>query len=148
MSVPNRIDQAAELQELVSRFVREFGLHQPDRTPCGQPIPVSEAFALAELARAGELRQVELVRRLRLGKSTTSRLVGQLTGRGWCERDEAPDDGRGVLLRLTPAGRTAAANLAGARRDRFSQVLSGIPETERDQVLHSLALLVEAADED
>ncbi|MQA97184.1 MAG: MarR family transcriptional regulator, partial [Streptosporangiales bacterium] len=32
-----------ELQQAVARFVRAFGLHQPDQTPCGQPIPTSEA---------------------------------------------------------------------------------------------------------
>lgn len=141
-------DPAGELQELVARFVREFGLHQPDRTPCGQPIPVSEAFALAELGREGELRQQELVRRLRLRKSTTSRIVSQLVERGWCERTGAPDDGRGVLLRITPAGRAAADGLARARQERFARLLRGIPDEERDQVLRSLALLVEAADED
>lgn len=138
--------QAAELQDLVVRFVRDFGLHQPDRTPCGQPLPVSEAYAISELARSGELRQVELVRRLRLRKSTTSRLVGQLVRRGWVERDGAPSDGRGVLLRVTDAGRAAAADIAKARSERFSLVLQGIPEAERADVLRSLELLVEAAD--
>lgn len=138
--------QAAELQDLVVRFVRDFGLHQPDRTPCGQPLPVSEAYAISELARSGELRQVELVRRLRLRKSTTSRLVGQLVRRGWVERDDAPSDGRGVLLRVTDAGRVAAEDVAKARSERFSLVLQGIPESERADVLRSLELLVEAAD--
>lgn len=65
------------------RFVRNFGLHQPDRTPCGQPLPVSVAYALAEIARDGGLRQVELGRRLKLEKSTVSRLVANLRIRGW-----------------------------------------------------------------
>lgn len=143
--MPPLEDHAIELQELMGRFVREFGLHQPDQTPCGQPIPVSEAFALTELAREGTMRQVELVRRLRLNKSTTSRVVSQLTQRGWCERAEAPDDGRGVLLRITAAGERAAENLAAARRERFAKLLGGIPEDQREQVLRSIALLVEAA---
>lgn len=140
--------QAADLQEVVGRFVRGFGLHQPARTPCGQPIPVSEAHALSELDRQGELRQVELARRLRLEKSTTSRLVGQLVDRGWVERAPAPVDGRGVLLRLTTAGRAAASNLAQARRERFSQVLRAIPEAERAEVLRALNLLVGALDDE
>lgn len=93
-----------ELQEAVARFVRAFGLHQPDQTPCGQPVPVSEAHALGELARDGALRQSELAHRLRLEKSTTSRLVTQLINRGWADRTPAPDDGRGVLVQLTPHG--------------------------------------------
>ncbi|MDO0934446.1 MarR family transcriptional regulator [Streptomyces sp. DG2A-72] len=105
----------ALLQDVLRGFVRAFGLHQPERTPCGQAIPVSEAHALGELAQEGELRQVELGRRLRLEKSTVSRLVGQLAARGWVERAAAPGDGRGVVLRLTPSGQKAAHNLADAR---------------------------------
>lgn len=139
--------EARELQEAVTRFVRAFGLHQPDRTPCGTPIPASEAHALAELARAGELRQVELARRLRLEKSTTSRIVTQLVTRGWAERSPAPGDGRGVLVRLTPHGQAAAERLAAARQARFGAALERIPASERQAVLRALALLTEAVDE-
>ncbi|GIH81096.1 hypothetical protein Plo01_75250 [Planobispora longispora] len=131
----------------MARFVRVFGLHQPDRTPCGTPVPTSEAHALGELAHEGELRQVELVQRLRLEKSTTSRIVTQLVRRGWAERSAAPDDGRGVLVRLTPQGHQAAQNLAAARRARFGAALERIPAGERDAVLRALALLTEAVDE-
>jgi DNA-binding MarR family transcriptional regulator len=136
-----------ELQEAIGRFVRAFGLHQPDRTPCGRPIPVSEAHAISELAREGELRQNELVHRLRLEKSTTSRIVGQFVARGWAERAPAPGDGRGVLIRLTPAGRRAADELAVARRSKFSAVLNRVPEDQRVDVLRALEILTEAVDE-
>ncbi|MEV5889545.1 MarR family winged helix-turn-helix transcriptional regulator [Nonomuraea fuscirosea] len=136
-----------ELQEAVSRFVRAFGLHQPDQTPCGQPVPTSEAHALGELARDGALRQSELAHRLRLEKSTTSRLVTQLINRGWAERTPAPDDGRGVLVQLTQHGRNAAARLAEARAKRFSAVLDRVPEGERADVLRALSLLTKAIDE-
>lgn len=136
-----------ELQDAVGRFVRAFGLHQPDQTPCGRPIPVSEAHALGELARDGALRQSELTQRLRLEKSTTSRLVTQLINRGWAERIPAPDDGRGVLVQLTPAGRNAARQLAKARAARFSSILDRVPENERAGVLHALEILTEAMDE-
>ncbi|MFI7635295.1 MarR family winged helix-turn-helix transcriptional regulator [Nonomuraea sp. NPDC049400] len=135
-----------ELQDAVARFVRAFGLHQPDQTPCGRPIPVSEAHALGELARDGALRQSELAQRLRLEKSTTSRLVTQLINRGWAERTPAPDDGRGVLVQLTPAGGNAAEQLAKARAARFSSILDRVPEGERDGVLHALEILTEAID--
>ncbi|TDD56483.1 MarR family transcriptional regulator [Nonomuraea terrae] len=136
-----------ELQDAVSRFVRAFGLHQPDRTPCGQPVPVSEAHALGELAREGALRQSELAHRLRLEKSSTSRLVTQLINRGWAERTPAPDDGRGVLVRLTPEGANAAQRLAEARAARFAALLDRVPEGERATVLHALQVLTEAVDE-
>lgn len=129
------------------RFVRNFGLHQPDHTPCGQPLPVSEAHALAEIARDGRLRQVELVRRLRLEKSTVSRLVANLAARGWLHRSIPSDDGRGVLLELTDAGVTAAAVQADARRARLSGLLSRIPDERRAAVVQALQTLAEVTDE-
>jgi DNA-binding MarR family transcriptional regulator len=137
----------AAAQDALMRFIRGFGLHQPDRTPCGQPLPVSEAHALAEIARDGALRQVELTRRLRLEKSTVSRLVTNLEKRGWVRRRGAGDDGRGVLLELTDAGVTAAARQAEARRDRFTTLLTRIPDDQRAAVLLALQTLAEATDD-
>jgi DNA-binding MarR family transcriptional regulator len=133
-------------QDALMRFVRNFGLHQPDRTPCGQPLPVSEAHALTELARTGSLRQVELARRLRLEKSTVSRLVTNLVGRGWASRRAADEDGRGVLLELTDAGATAAARLSQARQERMVALLDRVPEEERAAVVRALRALAEAAE--
>lgn len=147
MSKDRRTDDPAVLQKALGSFIRAFGLHQPETTPCGQPISVSEAHALSELAQEDELRQVELTRRLRLQKSTVSLLVGQLSARDWVERVPAPEDGRGVVLRLSSSGRRAAQNLDEARRERFSQLLESIPAHERAGVLHALDVMVEALDE-
>jgi DNA-binding MarR family transcriptional regulator len=103
---------------------------------------------LGELAQERETRQVELTRRLRLQKSTVSRLVGQMSARGWVERAPAPNDGRGVVLRLTAEGQRAAQNLGEARRERFSRLLNAIPAHERAGVLHALDVMVEALHEE
>jgi DNA-binding MarR family transcriptional regulator len=136
------------LQSSIIAFVREFGLHQPDMTPCGVAVSVSQAHALSELGEAEALTQSDLGSRLRLSKSTVSRLVGQLQERGWVHRDKGrPDDGRVVQLRLTDAGIRIHHRLAGARRDRMRQLLERVPEAERQTVLHALKLLTEAADD-
>jgi DNA-binding MarR family transcriptional regulator len=147
MSVRSISDRTA-LQDGVISFVRAFGLHRPDETPCGKPIPVSEAHALMELAKDDALTQTELGMRLRLEKSTVSRLVGQLLARGWLERERHPGDGRAVLLHLTPGGRRAAAEIEQARRVRFASLLDRIPEEDRDQVVRALAVLAEALDDE
>ncbi|MDI6098834.1 MarR family transcriptional regulator [Actinoplanes sp. NEAU-A12] len=139
------LDQALLLQGRISAFVRAFGLHQPDRTPCGQPVPSSEAHALGELDRDGPLTQTELGRRLRLEKSTVSRLVNQLINRGWARRAERDGDARLVWLELTPAGGRAAGELAAARAARFAELLRNIPAEQRPAVIDALTTLVEAA---
>ncbi len=97
-----------------------------------------------ELARGGVLVQKDLASRLRLEKSTVSRLVGMLEKRGWVERGRSPEDGRAVELRLTESGARAAAGIAEARRAKFARILEAIPEAERESVLGALKTLEEA----
>ena len=137
-----------ELQERMVALVRAFGLHKPDETPCGRPVSVAEAHALMELSREdGPLVQKELAARLRLQKSTVSRLVGMLEGRGWVGRHRSPTDGRAFEVGLTAAGVKAASEIAEARRDKFARVLEAIPEERRASVLAAMRTLEEAMDE-
>ncbi len=134
------------LEDRVMAFVRAFGLHRPDLTPCGEPVTVSQAHALAELASRGPVPQWELAEALGLSKSTVSRLVGQLEERGWVERGpRKAHAGRMVDLHLTAAGQAMSARVGEARRERMERLLAKLPETERPAVLHALSALVEAA---
>lgn len=137
------------LQEQMISLVRAFGLHQPDRTPCGEPVPVSEAHALLELNRApsGGLSPTALAGRLHLDRSTVTRLLQRLAARGWLERECDPADGRAAVLRLTPAGREAADELAAARAVKFARVWADIPATEREMVLRALDVLARAMEQ-
>jgi hypothetical protein len=82
---------AARLQQEMIGFIRAFGLLSSDRTPCGQPMAPSDAHALTEIVSDGGLTQRELVDRLRLDRSSVSRLVDRLAVRGWVERANGPD---------------------------------------------------------
>jgi len=97
-----------------------------------------------KLAREAPLLQKDLAWRLRLERSTVSRLVGAMEGRGWIERARSTRDRRAIELRLTDAGRRAAHNLAEARRAKFAQILEAIPEEERSSVIRALGILEEA----
>jgi DNA-binding MarR family transcriptional regulator len=132
-----------DLERRLVAFVRAFGLHQPERTPCGEPISVSQAHALTELA-AQPLTQAELARRLRLDRSVVSRLADALEERGWLRRERHPQDQRAVQLVLTDEGRAAADRLAGARRARLTTLLDGVPVEERDTVLRALEVLTDS----
>lgn len=134
------------LQKQMVALVRAFGLHRPEQTPCGKPVAVAEAHALMDLAQHPQLAQHELATRLRLGKSTVSRLVGQMEERGWVTRSRSTADGRVLLLELTEAGRSQAEELAQARQAKFARVLAAIPAEQRGMVVEMLGVLVEAID--
>ncbi len=123
-------------------------MHRPDRTPCGAPLPVSEAHALLEVARHGPLSSTELAKRLQLEKSTVSRIVTKLERRGWIRRLPYEDDGRVALLELTPVGRETEAGIAEARRRRLASLLQRVPAADRVLLLQALDTLVEATLED
>jgi DNA-binding MarR family transcriptional regulator len=126
----------AALQSRVVAFVRAFGLHRPDQTPCGATIPVSQAHAISVLATEGAMTQTVLSGHLGLTKSTVSRLVHRRAGDG---------DARCRLVELTPAGHDTAADLAALRQARFARLLERIPQHDRPGVLDALDTLIEAA---
>lgn len=128
-------------------LTRAFGWHRPESTPCGQPVPISEAHALLELSRGIPMSQTELGAALNLRKSTVSRLVGNLSSRGWLERTRNEADGRAWDLGLTPAGMDAAATLARARQARMDGILRRIPVAERSKLMDSLTTLIGAINE-
>ncbi len=138
------MSDAEDLSDAVVSFVRCFGLHRPVRTPCGFDASVADAHALSELEQ-GPLRQMDLVDRLGLAKSTVSRVVSALVKRGWVYREATDSDGRGIILVLTDAGLDAAARLRTARSQRMQALLDQVPASRRSEVVEVLRLLQEAA---
>ena len=128
-------------------LVRSFGLHRPDETPCGEPVPVAEAHALMDLAAHGPLNHGELATRLRLEKSTVSRLVRQLEKRKWIKRTAAAADRRVIHIQLTPSGQAAAQRLADARHSKFDNLLAALPKAKRASILEAMSTLVRAMDD-
>jgi DNA-binding MarR family transcriptional regulator len=129
-------------------FVRAFGLHRPDETPCGAPVPVSEAHAVTVLGEHDGLTQNQLAHHLGLTKSTVSRLVDQLERRGWARRAIGDGDARRRLVTLTSEGAKAGREIGRRRRERLTQLLERIPEADRPAVLAALDTLIAAASEE
>ncbi len=136
-----------QFQATMVALVRAFGWHRPMSTPCGKPVPIAEAHALVELEKQPVLTQHELTARLNLSKSTVSRLVGNMVRRNWVERSRNAVDGRVADLRLTDAGRNAAAEMVQARERKMAGVLEAVSAENRPQLIENLNLLLEAIHE-
>jgi DNA-binding MarR family transcriptional regulator len=134
----------ADAQDQLLALVREFGLHRTDPTGGGEPVSMSEHQALMELSSGEELSQTALAVRLRLEKSTISRLAVQMEARGWLERNRDTADARLVRLRLTPHGRALARDLSAFRASKLQGMLRAIPEADRESVLQSLKVVIRA----
>jgi DNA-binding MarR family transcriptional regulator len=85
---------------------------------------------------SGWLRQNELNDHVLLSQSSLSRLVERLEKRGLVERRPAPDDGRGVLIRLTDAGRELQKTIGREHvRDIASLVGPALTAEEQRELL-------------
>ena len=111
-----------------------------------------EFDVLAALRRSGEpfaLSPGQLVRETLVTSGTMTNRVDRLAARGLVEREEHPDDRRGVLVRLTAAGRAnvdaALADLLAAERI----MLRSLSTSDQDQlvrILRSLLVLYDTKD--
>jgi DNA-binding MarR family transcriptional regulator len=109
-------------------------------------LPLSWYDVLVQLSEApdGRLRMHELARRVLLSKSGLTRLVDRLCAAGYLGREPDPDDGRGTLAVLLPAGRqalraSAGVHLRGVERS-FTSVL--LP-AERDALIAAFSRILD-----
>ena len=137
----------ADLHGLLLDLVRSVGLlHVVDAEAVGQ-VSLSEIFALHELDAGDGLAQQELASRLRLDKSTVSRLVAGLEARGLLLRERDPDNRRIVRLSITPAGHRMHVDLAAGMHARQECVLAAMTPAERAALGTGLAGLLRALHE-
>lgn len=90
------------LAYLTSSLVRKMRLlERQEMTCCG--VPVSQAMVLQALHKSGgSLRMGDVAALLGVVQSTATRLVEPLVEQECVRRERAPEDGRVVLIALTP----------------------------------------------
>jgi DNA-binding MarR family transcriptional regulator len=104
--------------------------------PAFKSLAVNEYDVLFTLSRcpSGWLRLNELNDHVLLSQSSLSRLVERLEKRGYVERMPAPDDGRGVLIKLTEAGWDLQKQI-GREHVRDIAALVGLSTAEQQELL-------------
>lgn len=135
-----------DLHGLLLELVRAMGeLVNADESGEGGPtVTMSEALTLHELDSDVVLSQQELADRLRLDKSTVSRLVAGLEQRDLIRRHRDPGNRRYVQLMLTPAGRRLHRDLGTVMHRRQQRVLAHLTTAERQALRTGLQALLRA----
>jgi DNA-binding MarR family transcriptional regulator len=90
-------------------------------------LALGEARCLAAIGSFAPLSVMDLAWHANLDKGQASRAAQTLVSHGWVVKQPSPTDGRGVVLGLTPAGRSLHRRLLGlvqARNRRIAQCLS------------------------
>jgi DNA-binding MarR family transcriptional regulator len=102
---------------------------------------------LAALAELREAKTTRVLESTSLDKMRVSRAVARLERDGLITRTADPDDGRGHLLRLRPAGRTLYARIVPMAQAREAYLLEPLSVAERKLFLRALTLVQERAEQ-
>lgn len=133
---------AERIHDLLMELVRVVGLHQLDRAVPEHAVSLAQVFALHELDTGTPMSQRDLAERLRLEKSTVSRLVADLDRKGLLERERDPANRRLYRLRITTAGRALHAGMRDSQHPPFARWVGALDAGERDALLTGLTALV------
>jgi DNA-binding MarR family transcriptional regulator len=134
-------DVAARLRIAVTRIDRLLA-----REVLGSALTRTQFSVLGALARNGEMRLSDLAERDGLNPTMLSRVVGALEKSGWVTRNQHPDDGRAVLVGVSPAGRELYERLQHERSALIGDYLAGLSADQSRTLVAALPLLEGLAD--
>ncbi len=139
--MPDVAPLATDLRYALNRLNRRLRHQQ-----VGDDLTVSQLSALSVLRREGPLSAGDLAAREHVRPPSMTRIIAALQQLGMIERRMNPDDGRQVLVALTPAG-TERADAEGAAREKWlAQKLSVLTPEERALLRQAAALLNQLAE--
>jgi DNA-binding MarR family transcriptional regulator len=134
-------DVPEDLPELFMHVGKRIRRNQADRlAPLG--LTPAQARALRVIGHlAGPLHMTVLADRLGIVPRSATTVVDALVSAGLVEREPDPSDRRATLVVPTPAGRTALAKMAEARRSAAAEVFSALTPDQRETLRDILAAL-------
>jgi DNA-binding MarR family transcriptional regulator len=137
-----------EVLSRVTRLAYRLDRHRADAF-MAHALEAYEFDVLAALRRSGEpfsLSPGQLVRETLVTSGTMTNRVDRLAARGLVEREDHPDDRRGVLVRLTDTGR---AKVDAALTDLLAAeqvILASLSGPDLDQLVGILRRLLRSSD--
>jgi MarR family 2-MHQ and catechol resistance regulon transcriptional repressor len=138
-------DEAIRVYRTLSELVRLYQLRGRDRI-CNFDVSVMQWYTLEALIHHAPRRVDDLAAHLSLDRSSASRLLTALEGKGYVTRDRDPGDGRATIISLTESGRLLHARIEQTLLQWTRQLLRDIEPTVQEiapAVLSRIARLVE-----
>lgn len=111
-----------------------------------QPLEQGQMDALDLLVRRPR-RMKGLAERLHIDPSSATRAVQRIVKDGLAERYASPEDGRVVMVRVTPKGRRRHAAVARRREVAIGQIVGSFGPDERAQLADLMDRLIIAIDD-
>lgn len=132
-------DTVAYKSQLLSRLLQADYLNRI----AGTGIAPAQAYVLGELWIEEPLSQVELARRLEIGKASTGKTLGRLESAGFIERRRHDVDRRVVTVHLTKKGRALRKELLQSATDQDDCIHAILGEEKLEEMIRLLDSLIE-----
>lgn len=137
------------VREALRRFNRRVGVLKSD--PYGIGLSLSQGSALVDIGRFEALKPNDLVRLLRLDKSSVSRMIDVLVEKKLIAISNDPSDGRSKNLTLTPNGKKAVKVINEVLDQSVSKIFEHLDAKDQKALVtafEKLAVAVDRADQD
>ncbi|MBN9669968.1 helix-turn-helix domain-containing GNAT family N-acetyltransferase [Roseibium aggregatum] len=141
MTVPSS-DLIADVRAASRQMVREFGFL--DKTIAGTDLSASAAHAVLEIGLTPGVTAKELAAKLKLEKSTVSRLLKSLQVRGEITQTRSETDARMFGLQLTGSGWKTFEKIDGFGNDQAMRALTNIQGGNARVIAESLTAYARA----
>jgi DNA-binding MarR family transcriptional regulator len=128
---PNIDELAADLRHGIALISRRLM-----QTPAPGALTLPERAALSRLDRSGPASSAELARAEQITPQAMGMTLLALESRGFVERRKDPDDGRRIIMSLTPSG---GEILRHKRDERIRQIAKILTEEFTAAELRALA---------
>lgn len=140
-----KLGSVRSFRRILRRFER---LNQSLSSTCCRGVTMAQCHVLLEIEENTEMTIVQLVRILKLDKSTLSRTVDGLVRLGLVKRKAHPSDRRFTLLELTAAGKKIGDEINREGDQTYLRAFQRIPRDQWDEITNLFEVLVEAMTED
>jgi len=117
-------------------YTRVLGLLRPNLA--GSAFGLTEARVLFELAHADDVAVSDLRRELDLDAGYLSRILSAFTDTGLVVREQSKTDGRRQVVRLTPHGRQAFAELDRLQAGAIDTLLAPLDDGQRTDLVAAM----------
>jgi MarR family transcriptional regulator, 2-MHQ and catechol-resistance regulon repressor len=135
---------AEALHEALGELVRVYQFRDRDRICC-HDVSVTQCYAIEALLRRGPSTLNDLAAQLYLDKSTASRVVAALERKRYVTRAPHPQDGRAVVLTVTPAGRRLHDGIRRELVEEAKHLLADVEPEVREEAARLVLRLARAA---
>jgi DNA-binding MarR family transcriptional regulator len=138
------LSQPPDPSELAAALRLSIGLllRRLRQIPTADELTLSESSALARLDRAGPATAAELARAEQISPQSMGATLGTLQERGLIAKAPDPEDGRRMILSITPAGLEVLRHRRTRRTEQLATALAtGFTATELAQLAAAAPLL-------